>query len=82
MIDNLPPLPSHPEHGRVWTEAEQRAIRAYAAQAVAAGLDAREFVHAESSRSYARLASAVRAGADDATLASLLRAEVNARRTR
>lgn len=36
MTDNLPPLPGHPEHGWVWTEAEQRAIRAYAAQAVAA----------------------------------------------
>lgn len=47
--------------------------------AVAAALDAREFVHAESSRIYARLASAVRAGSDDATLASLLRSEVNAR---
>lgn len=34
MTDNLPPLPSHPEHGRVWTEAEKRAIRAYAAQCV------------------------------------------------
>ena len=36
MSDNLPPLPGHPEHGWVWTEAEQRAIRAYAAAAVAA----------------------------------------------
>lgn len=34
MTDNLPPLPGHPEHGWVWTEAEQRAIRAYAAQCV------------------------------------------------
>lgn len=47
--------------------------------AVAAALEAREFVHAESSRIYARLAGAVRAGADDTTLASLLRSEVNAR---
>ena len=36
MTDNLPPMTRHPEHGWVWTEAEQRAIRAYAAQAVAA----------------------------------------------
>ncbi len=36
MSDNLPPLPSHPEWGWMWTEIEQRAIRAYAAAAVAA----------------------------------------------
>lgn len=49
------------------------------AQRVREALDAREFIHAESSRIYARLAGAVRAGADDATLAKLLRAEVDAR---
>jgi hypothetical protein len=31
----LPPLPSHPEHAWLWTEAEKMMIRAYAAQAVA-----------------------------------------------
>jgi prophage tail gpP-like protein len=35
MSDNLPPLPSHPEHAWLWTEAEKMMIRAYAAQAVA-----------------------------------------------
>jgi hypothetical protein len=33
---NLPPLPSHPEHGWHWTKAEERAIRTYAAAAMAA----------------------------------------------
>ena len=42
-------------------------------------LRARSGIHAESSAIYARLASAVRAGADDATLGRLLRAEVGAR---
>lgn len=51
----------------------------HARREVASALDARKFVHAESSRIYARLAAAVRAGADDATLAQLLRDEVNAR---
>ena len=46
---------------------------------VQAALDDRAFVHAESSRIYARLAGAVRAGADDAMLAAILRAEVEAR---
>jgi hypothetical protein len=44
--------------------------------AVRAALDARDAVHAESSRIYARLACAVRAGADDAMLGALVRAEV------
>jgi hypothetical protein len=39
----------------------------------------RDDMHTESSRIYARLASAVRAGADDATLARLLRSEVASR---
>lgn len=47
--------------------------------AIAEALNEREFVHAESSRIYARLASVVRAGAGDAALADLLRKEVEAR---
>lgn len=43
---------------------------------VANALDSRAFIHAESSRIYARLAAAVRAGANDATLGKMLRAEV------
>jgi hypothetical protein len=39
----------------------------------------RDDIHTESSRIYARLACAVRTGADDAALARLLRHEVNAR---
>lgn len=39
-------------------------------------IDERRFVHAESSRIYSRLASAVRSGACDATLVNLLRNEV------
>lgn len=35
MTDTLPPLPSHPQHGWAWTLAEERAICAYAAAAVA-----------------------------------------------
>lgn len=54
------------------TEAEERELRAAAE---------RSGIHAESTRIYARLASAVRAGADDATLARLLRDEVAARGT-
>ncbi len=46
---------------------------------VRAALDDREFVHAESSRVYARIASAVRNGLDDAPLAAMVRAEVATR---
>lgn len=65
---DLPPLPGHPEHGWVWTEAEQRAIRAYAAQAVAAERE-RIFAHIRSAMGHAE------AGYDDVAwrlLASLV----------
>ena len=42
-------------------------------------LEERGRIHGESSRIYARLASAVRAGADDVVLGQLLRAEVRNR---
>ncbi len=47
--------------------------------AISNALDAREFEHAESSRIYARLASAVRSGCEDEALARVLREEVNKR---
>lgn len=40
MSDDLPPLPSHPEHAWLWTEAELLAIRAYALKAVEAEREA------------------------------------------
>ena len=85
MTPDLPPLPE-PSAGtmlrpgmpreKVYT-ADQ--LRSYAAEAVRLALTDREFIHAESSRIYSRLAGAVRAGADDAALARMLRAEVDAR---
>ena len=54
-------------------------MREYADQCVRKALTEREFVHAASSRVYARLASAVRAGMSDALLVQMLRAEVAAR---
>ena len=33
--NELPPLPSHPEHGWVWTESELMAILAYGEQCAA-----------------------------------------------
>ena len=42
-------------------------------------LEERGKIHGESSRIYARLASAVRGGADDSALAKMLRNEVNSR---
>jgi hypothetical protein len=55
---------------------------AYAAAAVAAALNDRMAIHAESSRIYANLASVVRSGADDATLARELRNAIRARSDR
>lgn len=48
-------------------------------QTVQDALNGREFIHAQSSRIYAKLASAVQAGADDITLGRLLRAEMQTR---
>ena len=86
MTPDLPPLPE-PENaaetdGCTYAcpegfTADQ--LRAHAAEAVRLALTDREFIHAESSRIYSRLAGAVRAGADDAALARMLRAEVDAR---
>jgi hypothetical protein len=47
--------------------------------AIAQALRERQDIHAESSRILGRLGSAVRAGADDATLGRLLRDEVQSR---
>lgn len=61
-------------------------VRRYVMEMVAAererwkeALERRGRIHGESSRIYARLASAVRAGADDVVLGQLLRAEVRNR---
>ena len=67
--DNCMGRKAHSTTTWVTLESREHAIRR--------ALDERDQVHAESSRIYARLASAVRAGADDATLGRLLRAEVD-----
>ena len=56
-------------------------VLAEVSREVAAALNEREFIHAESSRIYARIAGAVRAGADDHALAALVRKEVAERRS-
>jgi hypothetical protein len=64
MSDNLPPLPSHPEHAWLWTEAEKMMIRAYAAQAVAVEREACADIcdqHASAEGIAQRCAAAIRA---------------------
>ncbi len=61
------------------TNTLERDMRNYAVAAERKKWAERNDIHTESSRIYSRLASAVRAGADDYSLARLLRCEVNSR---
>lgn len=65
------------EEGREMLPAQpMRWVLVAMEEAARAAISEREFVHAESSRIYSRLSSAVASGADDSQIAKLLRDEV------